>query len=51
MSSESKKSSTDKSKVMSSKEDIYAGFQALRSEQRALANKLSELEMDLNEHK
>ncbi|XP_044739112.1 prefoldin subunit 2 [Chrysoperla carnea] len=53
MSSESKKSAADKdkSKVMSSKEDIYAGFQALRSEQRALANKLSELEMDLNEHK
>ncbi|XP_046977738.1 prefoldin subunit 2 [Vanessa cardui] len=31
--------------------EIFAGFQNLRSEQRQLANKISELEMDLNEHK
>ncbi|KAL4709582.1 hypothetical protein ACJJTC_007313 [Scirpophaga incertulas] len=34
-----------------SNEEIFAGFQALRTEQRKLANKISELEMDLNEHK
>lgn len=34
-----------------SNEEIVQGFQRLRSEQRQLANKLSELEMDLNEHK
>ncbi|CAH2047599.1 unnamed protein product, partial [Iphiclides podalirius] len=32
-------------------EEIFAGFQNLRSEQRQLASKISELEMDLNEHK
>nr|CAG4638878.1 EOG090X0L97 [Cyclestheria hislopi] len=32
-------------------EDIIQGFQKLRTEQRQLASKLSELEMDLNEHK
>ncbi|KAI5633343.1 prefoldin subunit domain-containing protein [Phthorimaea operculella] len=34
-----------------SNEEIFAGFQTLRAEQRQLANKISELEMDLNEHK
>ncbi|CAB3246748.1 unnamed protein product [Arctia plantaginis] len=34
-----------------SNEEVFAGFQTLRSEQRQLANKISELEMDLNEHK
>lgn len=34
-----------------SSEEIFAGFQTLRTEQRQLANKISELEMDLNEHK
>ncbi|KAM3955693.1 prefoldin 2 [Aphomia sociella] len=34
-----------------SNEEIYAGLQTLRTEQRQLANKISELEMDLNEHK
>ncbi|XP_059057497.1 prefoldin subunit 2 [Achroia grisella] len=34
-----------------SNEEIAAGLQALRTEQRQLANKISELEMDLNEHK
>lgn len=32
-------------------EDIVNGFNILRSEQRSLATKLSEFEMDLNEHK
>lgn len=32
-------------------EEIFANFQELRAEQRLLANKLSELGMDLNEHK
>lgn len=31
-------------------EEIYAGLQKLRVEQRQLANKITELEMDLNEH-
>ncbi|CAH0586738.1 unnamed protein product [Chrysodeixis includens] len=34
-----------------SNEEIFSGFQALRAEQRQLANKISELEMDHNEHK
>nr|CAG4635221.1 EOG090X0L97 [Alona affinis] len=34
-----------------SNEEIVQGFQRLRAEQRQLAGKLSELEMDLNEHK
>ncbi|KAJ8716910.1 hypothetical protein PYW07_003537 [Mythimna separata] len=34
-----------------SSEEIFTGFQTLRAEQRQLANKISELEMDLNEHK
>ena len=34
-----------------SNEEIVQGFQRLRNEQRQLASKLSELEMDLNEHK
>lgn len=32
-------------------EEIFANFQELRGEQRLLANKLSELGLDLNEHK
>ena len=32
-------------------EQKIAGFNKLRQDQRALANKLSELQMDLNEHK
>lgn len=34
-----------------SQEEIVAHFNKLRQEQRSLANKLSELQMDLNEHK
>ncbi|CAK1585795.1 unnamed protein product [Parnassius mnemosyne] len=44
------KSNVNKGKGKSA-EEIFAGFQNLRSEQRQLANKISELEMDLNEHK
>lgn len=32
-------------------EEILAGFQNLRAEQRALSGKLSEFELDLNEHR
>ncbi|XP_056632132.1 prefoldin subunit 2 [Diorhabda sublineata] len=32
-------------------EEILAGFQNLRAEQRALSGKLSEFEVDLNEHR
>ncbi|XP_072932981.1 prefoldin subunit 2 [Epargyreus clarus] len=41
----------NKSGKAKSNEEIFAGFQNLRAEQRQLANKISELEMDLNEHK
>lgn len=34
-----------------SNEEIYAGFQTLRNEQRMMASKLSEMEGELNEHK
>ncbi|XP_018569434.1 prefoldin subunit 2 [Anoplophora glabripennis] len=34
-----------------SPEDILNGFQTLRAEQRALSGKLSEFELDLNEHR
>ncbi|XP_058800582.1 prefoldin subunit 2 isoform X2 [Phymastichus coffea] len=34
-----------------SNEEVYSGFQVLRSEQRILANKLTEMEAELNEHK
>nr|CAG4650664.1 EOG090X0L97 [Sida crystallina] len=34
-----------------SNEEIIQGFQKLRAEQRQLVSKLSELEIDLNEHK
>lgn len=32
-------------------EEIYAGFQTLRNEQRVMANKLTEMEAELNEHR
>lgn len=32
-------------------EDIINGFQQLRHEQRSLASKLSEFELEVNEHK
>lgn len=36
--------------INKSKEQIVAGFQELRQQQRALASKISELEMDMKEH-
>lgn len=39
------------SKGKLSEEEIYSTFQVLRNEQRTLANKISELEVDHNEHK
>ncbi|KAJ1531628.1 hypothetical protein ONE63_000300 [Megalurothrips usitatus] len=41
---------TSKGKTMS-QEEIYSGFQFLRNEQRVLVTKLSELELELSEHK
>ena len=38
-------------KIQSVPENVAAGLQSLRNEQRAFASKLSELQMDLNEHK
>jgi hypothetical protein len=32
-------------------ESVIAGLNVLRNEQRSLASKLAELQMDLNEHK
>lgn len=48
--------SNDKNKSNSllsekSNEEIYAGFQALRNEQRNMISKISEMEAELNEHK
>lgn len=40
-----------KSEKGPSHEEILNGFQSLRAEQRALSSKLSEFELDLNEHK
>ncbi|XP_014670449.1 PREDICTED: prefoldin subunit 2-like [Priapulus caudatus] len=36
---------------MPTNEQIVAGFNQLRQEQRAIASKLSELELELNEHR
>lgn len=49
MASESKKS--DKKSRGPTPEEIINGFQALRIERRNLTSKLSEFELDLNEHK
>lgn len=38
-------------KETKSNEEIFAGFQSLRNDQRQLANKISEIEMEVNEHK
>lgn len=46
-----KKSAKASSKKEKSAEEILSEFQTLRNEQRMLANKLSEMEMELNEHK
>lgn len=43
---------TDKKSINGkSPEEILSGFNALRNEQRGLANKLSELTLDANEHR
>lgn len=42
---------TDAAKQQKQNEKIFMEFQALRNEQRNLANSLSTLEMDLKEHK
>lgn len=51
----SSSSSSDASKKRGTKpktnEEILVGFQKLRSEQRYLSNKLSEMELELHEHK
>lgn len=46
-----KKSLKSSPKGGKSNEEIFAGFQTLRNEQRIMASKLSEMEMELNEHK
>ena len=51
MASSDKKPKNATKGTTKSNEEIIQGFQRLRTEQRQLANKLSELEMDLNEHK
>ena len=40
-----------KMKDKKTQEEIIAGFQALRAEQRSIAAKINELQQDLNEHK
>ncbi|XP_006615737.1 probable prefoldin subunit 2 [Apis laboriosa] len=47
----SDKKSGKSSKGTKSTTEILSEFQILRNEQRAMANKLSEMEMELNEHK
>lgn len=44
----SKKGKTSKGK---SNEEVLAGFQKLRNEQRHLSIKINELELDLHEHR
>lgn len=46
-----KKPAKAPSKREKTAEEILTEFQSLRNEQRMLANKLSEMEMELNEHK
>ncbi|XP_046670410.1 prefoldin subunit 2 isoform X1 [Homalodisca vitripennis] len=50
MNADNKKAKTNKAKSVSG-DEVYNSFQTLRNEQRTLANKISELEYDLNEHK
>ncbi|XP_076623079.1 prefoldin 2 [Colletes latitarsis] len=47
----SDKKSGKSSKSSKSNTEILSEFQMLRNEQRTMANKLSEMEMELNEHK
>lgn len=46
-----KKTAKPLNKGGKSNENILAGFQNLRVDQRAMASKLSEMELELNEHK
>ncbi|XP_063980685.1 prefoldin subunit 2 [Diachasmimorpha longicaudata] len=46
-----KKTGKSQTKGGKSNEEILAAFQALRNDQRLMASKLSEMEMELNEHK
>lgn len=46
-----KPAKTGQKNAAKSNEEVVQTFQRLRTEQRQLVNKLSELEMDLNEHK
>lgn len=47
----SNKKSGKAAEAAKSNAGILSEFQILRNEQRAMANKLSEMEMELNEHK
>lgn len=47
----SEKKPSKASKAAKSDEEILSEFQTLRNEQRMMANKLSEMELELNEHK
>ncbi|KAK0162218.1 hypothetical protein PV327_008571 [Microctonus hyperodae] len=46
-----KKSTKSLPKSGKSNEEILTGFQALRNDQRIMVSKLTEMEMELNEHK
>lgn len=51
MSADIKKPTKSSKAKTPSPDEVYNGFQALRNEQRALLSKLSEVELDLSEHK
>ncbi|OXU22090.1 prefoldin subunit 2 [Nasonia vitripennis] len=51
MSSDKKAAAKPVLKNGKTNEEIYAGFQTLRNEQRVMANKLTEMEAELNEHR
>ena len=51
MASDSSKTQTKPKQKTLSQEQIVAGFNQLRQEQRQLANKIVELEGDVTEHK
>ncbi|KAL1131662.1 hypothetical protein AAG570_011275 [Ranatra chinensis] len=51
MATDTKKSAKGSKSKTPTPAEIYNGFQTLRNEQRNLINKLSEVDIDLNEHK
>lgn len=51
MASENKKTNDKKTPKGATPEDIINGFEQLRFEQRNLASKLSEFELEVNEHR